>query len=832
LNIKNRERNEMMKRNIIAVIILLPFLLSAALEARETQYLEKIGAESLSFDRADFGNTELPIWYQLTRFETETISETESGNINNPDLLTALALIASGDTRTDKEFNHYQNIIQDFVSEVRAEVDAASSVREKGRILHNRMHGEFLSAGNEVDSLGNYDLQQSSFAGVLNSGRHNCISSSILYIIIARYFDLEVAGVRLPTHVFVQLRTPPGDIIEIETTSPAGYGLTHDRKFYESAAGEWAGSRDLSKPTYGEYQSRIIEQPYKLIIYNMINQHTADLDPVDRLRLVEIRGYLDFNNREALLDRIKLYMMEYNYLSDSNDCNSVIRMYNTVEHGLVRAAAAYSNEAEIINTVSFLETNIAYCLAETGDKEKPLALIDGVLDRVYADSDYGQESFSNSATVINNIIIYLLDSGNQEEAGNILKKYGGFFERPDIGKKSVIRFCRNMAKWCFTQDKWAEAVEHLNRCLSLSEAIGESAEDIRNNLMFAYFNWGVSGLRNQDWEGAIRSFERALEFSAGGERREKTLKNLSIVYFNYGSGKNFEKGEEFIRKYGEESSKFDWYASNTISFYCNWASALAKSGNWPEGIAKLESAADLTGNKHIETAAGISNKMSTIYLDWGNHLLGRKKYEKAAEKFSKSLDLAGTEKQRAAAVKNLTLARVRNAVENGDYQSGEQFINKYGQNFIYYEGYIRNALWFYSSWANRLLKQKKLEEGIEKLKMRMKYIDQGNTDDIRETRGYIRDTYINWSFDFLERGEWEKSLDKLSEAMKWANSDDEKSDVAKYIFNCCHKWALSYMDRDEPGKAIDIYRKCREEYPLCEDKCLIEEERVKRTLDQ
>ncbi len=822
----------MINKYLIIVIISAVFLAPAAAPSRDAQQLEKIGTESLSFDRADFGNTELPLWYNLTGFEVQTLKRAQSGNINNPDLLLALALIASGDARTDSEFDNYRNTIQDFINKIRPGINAASSVREKGRILHSRMHSEFLSTGNESDSLGNYDLRQSSFTGVLDSGKYNCISSSILYIILARYFNLDVAGVRLPTHVFVHLASPDGETIEIETTSPAGYGLTHDRDFYKSAAGEWAGSRGLSKPTFGEYQNRIIDQPCNLILYNMINQHTAELQPEDRLRLVEIRGYLDSENREAVLDRIKLYLMEYNYLSDDNDCGNVIRMHDAVKAGLSGTAAGYPNDAEIINTLSFLETNIAYCMAETGDIERSLTLIDRVLDRVHPESTYGPESFSNAATVINNNIIYLLDSGKREKAGKVLKKYSGLFERDNLDRKSVIRFRENMAKWSFAAGRWSEAVEHLNRCLGLAEAIDKNAEDIRNNLLFAYFNWGISGLNDKDWQGAINRFEKALEFSAEGEGREKTLKNLSVAYFNHGSGGGFEKGEEFIRKYGKECSQFDWYVNNAISFYSNWASSLAKEGKWREGIEKLEAAIDLAGDNREERSTGISKKISTLYLDWGNHYLGRKEYEQAAVNFQKSLELAGTENQRAAAVKNLSLARFSEAIEKEDYQAGEQFINQYGPGFRQYEGYRKNAGWFYSSWANRLLKEKKLAGGIEKLKKRIKYIEESNTAEINKTRGYIRDTYINWSFDYLEKGEWQNSLGKLSEAMDRADSEDEKNDVAKYIFNCCHKWALSLLDRGEIEKALDIYRKCREEYPACEDKCLIEEKRVKRTLEQ
>jgi len=817
-------------KKLILILTLLISCFPAASNSQEVRYLDDLRDESLSFSRANFGNTDLPVWYSLTEFEIRTLKNTSGRNREDPDYLLALALIASGETRNEDRFKHYQGIIQDFVSDVRPEVEEAGPGRERGRVLFREMHRGFLAAESGRDSLGNYDLEQSKFAEVLDSGSYNCISSSILYIILARHFGLNVSGVRLPTHVFVQLSTEDGSAIEIETTSPDGYDLVHDRKFYSSGAEQWSESRDLPDPTFEEYRKRLIVEPYRLITYNMINQHTSRLEPVDRLRLIEIRGYLDSASESAVLDRLKLYLMEYNHLSDMNDCLTAIRMFNTVKSSLERISGEFSGNPEIINTLSFLETNIGYCMWEAENSEGSLELIDGVLEKVYADSKFSSEIFANTSTVINNNIIELLESGNTEKSSRMIQKYEPFFHRPELAPESVAGFLRNRADLCFSRERWAKAVEYLNICRELIPGDKEYTENLNNNLLFAYFNWGVELLKLSDWEKAISRLEKALEFASDRESREKTLKNLSIAYFSLGSENNFEKGKKFIENYGNSCARFDWYIRNAVSFYSNWAGYLSRNRRWTDGIAKLNTALDLAGRSDEELTGRISDNISALYLDWGNDFFERKDFKEAATRFKKSLNLSRSDKQRGISVRNLSLASLNQAASSGAYRSGEEFISQHDPDFRQYDGYRKNVIWFYSEWADQLLQEGSWSAGIDKLKKRLDYFEKNSSDDISRTRGYIKDTYINWSFDYLENREWENSLGKLEKAMKWADSPSAREDVSKYIFNCFHKWALFHLNREEKLRALALYRRCRNEYPLCREKCLIEEERIKREL--
>ena len=74
----------------------------------------------------------------------------------------------------------------------------------------------------------------------------------MLYMILARYFNMNVKGVLLHTHAFVQIESQKGKIIEVETTSANGYSRMHNKKFYKNQAGKWFKFRGLRSSTYNE----------------------------------------------------------------------------------------------------------------------------------------------------------------------------------------------------------------------------------------------------------------------------------------------------------------------------------------------------------------------------------------------------------------------------------------------------------------------------------------------------------------------------------------------------------------------------------------------------
>ena len=88
----------------------------------------------------------------------------------------------------------------------------------------------------------------SRITGIFDKGNYNCISSAMLYAILARSFDLPVRGVTVPTHAFIEMGLPGAKILEVETTSDTGYDWVHDAKFYDQASAKWAADRGLPGP--------------------------------------------------------------------------------------------------------------------------------------------------------------------------------------------------------------------------------------------------------------------------------------------------------------------------------------------------------------------------------------------------------------------------------------------------------------------------------------------------------------------------------------------------------------------------------------------------------
>ena len=88
---------------------------------------------------------------------------------------------------------------------------------------------EHLHAG----TLRRYDLRQARVDVLLDGGEFNCVSSSVLYLVLARSVGLSVGGVRTTDHAFCTV-TVGGSTVDVETTSPYGYDPGSRKEFTDS----------------------------------------------------------------------------------------------------------------------------------------------------------------------------------------------------------------------------------------------------------------------------------------------------------------------------------------------------------------------------------------------------------------------------------------------------------------------------------------------------------------------------------------------------------------------------------------------------------------------
>ena len=164
----------------------------------------------------------LSIWSELTNFDIATLDSFEQARAGNADALLMLYLFASGDVRSLTEYDRYLSSINSFVKDISQKIDTAPSEWRKGHLLFQAMHEHYFlsqdsNSGKRSNTNVGYSFDQSQMSNIFQTKKYNCISSSLLFIVLARKFELDVQGVLLPSHSFVQLTLSSGKILEIET---------------------------------------------------------------------------------------------------------------------------------------------------------------------------------------------------------------------------------------------------------------------------------------------------------------------------------------------------------------------------------------------------------------------------------------------------------------------------------------------------------------------------------------------------------------------------------------------------------------------------------------
>jgi len=104
---------------------------------------------------------------------------------------------------------------------------AAAGISDPGQLASRAL--EYLHAG----TLRRYDFRQVRIDTLLDDGTYNCVSSAVLYLVLARAVGLGVGGVRTTDHAFctVQVGTKT---VDVETTNPYGYDPGSRKEFTDS----------------------------------------------------------------------------------------------------------------------------------------------------------------------------------------------------------------------------------------------------------------------------------------------------------------------------------------------------------------------------------------------------------------------------------------------------------------------------------------------------------------------------------------------------------------------------------------------------------------------
>jgi hypothetical protein len=325
------------------------------------------GCASVAPDRPVYGQSPFPVWHPLTRYEIAALRGRAKAERGDWRSLLRLGLVASGSPRDTEELVDLEAVVDDFLSTHSRDLIAIRDHFKRARQLLWLLHRDIFQTS-EAGQLGRYRAAQSQLSVVLQDGTYNCISSALLYMVVARAVGLQALGVKLPHHAYIELRLPDGRRLDVETTAVRGVMSPRGPDWFRSQSGRWGRSRGLRPPTWQQYQRRQIVQPLRLVADNMNNQHAAAnrMPAADNRRLRELRGELLPRSRDAQLYRLHALGSERNEMHQAAEHAAITRMYKAVEPALAKITKLHGTAAEIKNMLGWHRSHYASALQKTG----------------------------------------------------------------------------------------------------------------------------------------------------------------------------------------------------------------------------------------------------------------------------------------------------------------------------------------------------------------------------------------------------------------------------------------------------------------------------------
>jgi tetratricopeptide (TPR) repeat protein len=139
-----------------------------------------------------------------------------------------VALLASGILDAAKR-KQYLDRIEGIAGKAQAAVASARDAKERGDALLRWLHREVLKKG--------YRATQTDLSGVLDEQAFNCVSSAVLYNIIALKLGLDVRAIEVPDHAFSIVYQGTSHM-DVETTNALGFNPSRDQiKNFERMTG-------------------------------------------------------------------------------------------------------------------------------------------------------------------------------------------------------------------------------------------------------------------------------------------------------------------------------------------------------------------------------------------------------------------------------------------------------------------------------------------------------------------------------------------------------------------------------------------------------------------
>ncbi|HEY7371679.1 MAG TPA: hypothetical protein VIF57_05825 [Polyangia bacterium] len=411
--------------------------------------------------RPAFGNAELHAWWPLTAPEVAALKNLEQARQGDAHALLALGILASGGDRDPAAYARIEQRVDRFLADMKPVMDAAGDDWHRGYELHRAMHRVFFNARGELEG---YEFSQARLSGIFAGGRYNCLSSAMLFVVLARGFGLPVRAAMVPTHVFVEMGVPGGKIIEVETTSATGFDWVHNERFYKEAAYKWSANRGLRPVTLDEYQHRTILEPYQLMAYAMRDGQIAASDQ-ERDRLYEVSALVSPDSPDFQMSRVQVYDNEAHDLYEAKAWRTMAAMFDVVGPAVAEVGAR-SKDSRTLELVSWARWHQANALMIVGRKSEAMPLLAEGLEHVDPSWKDAVALRTNYAALFNDVLCELIANKDYAGAAKVYAEHRDACRADRVCAGNVAVIYGNWSADYANAGDWPSARRALQECVS------------------------------------------------------------------------------------------------------------------------------------------------------------------------------------------------------------------------------------------------------------------------------------------------------------------------------------------------------------------------------
>ena len=392
----------------------------------------------------------------------------EEENLSGADIL-LFSILFEGEDLSGEEFEVFQEYYNDLLGKVR-----------KGRTENELENAELIMKVMYDNVLSNYSRRQTKLSVMFKTGNYNCVSSSLLFLALAKDCGLDARIQETSVHAFVTVYTKDGQKFDVETTNPAGVN-----------PGE---KKMISQNSSGSKKYTIVPKTY-------------------------------YSNRVEISDRKAVTLPAKNICAELSDKNEF-------EKGIPLAASVYEfvtkEKAAVRKDYDAICANFAAYANQNRQYEAALKLLRAVMDH-YGKSDLLVRNYNDIAY---NAVAESCNINDFKNARNLLVSYNYYLTEKTT--QEIIDMIFESEKMEEIQDlmhqnKFLEAAKLADEAL-LRQSQNQQFKKAKSNSLYNHgvivHNQVVPLLNNKEYKEALQILENALKDNPSNQMINDDIKKI------------------------------------------------------------------------------------------------------------------------------------------------------------------------------------------------------------------------------------------------------------------------------------------------------------------